>query len=137
MLCISLFNIKLARTLLTSARSDVPQLLCRSTHPTAAVLQNSSTENLLFLDVAIRVPQMQSHQHYSEQEDQPDNHIHTHRHAHTQTAAKKLTRAGPLSTGTDNVAPQWGSAVHTGTASGARHLPGAAGPGSTLPSSTP
>lgn len=50
---------------------------------------------------------------------------------------EQLTRAGPLSTGTDNVAPQWGSADHIETASGAEHLPGAAGPGSTLPSSTP
>ena len=61
--------------------------------------------------------------------------LHTHTHTHTHT--EQLTRAGSLSTGTDNVAPRWGSADHTETASGAKHLPGAAGPESTLPSSTP
>lgn len=49
----------------------------------------------------------------------------------------KLTRAGSLSTGTNNVALQWENAGHTVTASGEEHLPEAAGPGSTLPSSTP
>lgn len=49
----------------------------------------------------------------------------------------QLTTAGPRSSGTDSVAPRWGSADRTETASGAEHLPGAAVPGSTLPSSTP
>lgn len=48
----------------------------------------------------------------------------------------QLTTAGPRSSGTDSVAPRWGSADRTATASGAEHLPGAAEPGSTLPSST-
>lgn len=50
---------------------------------------------------------------------------------------EKLTRADLLSTGTDNVAPQWGSADRTKTAFGVEHLLGAAEPGSTLPSLTP
>lgn len=49
---------------------------------------------------------------------------------------RRLTTAGPRSSGTDSVAPRWGSADRTATASGAEHLPGAAEPGSTLPSST-
>lgn len=44
-----------------------------------------------------------------------------------------LTRAGSQSTGPDSVAPQWGSAGHTGPASGATLHPAAAGPESTLP----
>lgn len=57
--------------------------------------------------------------------------------AHSFDAAEQLTTAGSRSTGTDNVALQWESADHTDPASDAEHLPGAAGPGSTLPSSTP
>lgn len=49
---------------------------------------------------------------------------------------RRLTTAGPRSSGTDSVAPRWGSADRTATASGAEHLPAAAEPGSTLPSST-
>lgn len=58
---------------------------------------------------------------------------------HSESIAKhqnRLTTAGPRSSGTDSVAPRWGSADRTATASGAEHLPAAAEPGSTLPSST-
>lgn len=54
----------------------------------------------------------------------------------TEKHRRRLTTAGPRSSGTDSVAPRWGSADRTATASGAEHLPAAAEPGSTLPSST-
>lgn len=43
------------------------------------------------------------------------------------------TRVGFQSTEPGSAAPQWGSAGRTRPASGARHHPAAAGPGSTLP----